>query len=119
MKFILDANIPYSSLEIFEGFGLKAVHVADIGLKKTTDVEILSYAARRNLIIVTRDLDFGTLAIHEGRAAYGIIILRLPFSFAARNINAALQSFLGTVEVKMLRGALVIVELGRYRIRKL
>lgn len=41
MKFILDANIPYSSLDIFKQLGIDAVHVSDIDLGGAEDEDIL------------------------------------------------------------------------------
>lgn len=119
MKFVLDANIPYSSLKVFEELNLEAVHVTDLGLGGASDAEILSYATKRSDIVVTKDKDFGTLVVFSKLPAYGIVILRLPFSFRADQINTSLRSFLKTVELKKLQKSITILELGRYRIRKL
>lgn len=119
MKFLLDANIPYSSLKVFEALDLEAVHVYDINLGSAEDSVIMKYAAKNELVIVTRDLDFGALAVHTKVPAYGILSLRLPFSFTAKQINSILKSFLSNVELDKLKRAVVVVELGRYRIRKL
>lgn len=119
MKFVLDANIPYSSLRVFEELNLEAIHVTDIGLGGASDAEILSYATKKSGIVVTKDKDFGTLVVFSKLPAYGIVILRLPFSFKADQINIALKNFLKTVDLKKLHKSITIVELGRYRIRKL
>jgi predicted nuclease of predicted toxin-antitoxin system len=119
MKFILDANLPYSSLEIFKELNLKAVHVTDIGLGGASDEEILSYATKGKGIVITKDLGFGSLIVVSKLPAYGIVILRLPFSFRADQIKSALKNFLKTVEIKKLHKSITIVELGKYRIRKI
>jgi len=67
---------------------------------------------------VTRDLDFGNILIYPLKSHRGIIILRLPFYFTANQINSILKEFLSSVNIKELEGAVTIVELGRYRIRK-
>ena len=119
MKFILDANIPRSSLEVFKELGLNAVHVTDVNLGGAADEDIIAYANKSRSIIVTRDLDFGALAILSKAAVYGMVILRLPYSSIASSVNSALKVFLSTVKISKLAHSLVIVELGRYRIRKL
>lgn len=63
MNFVLNANVPYSSLEIFKELDLKAVHVREIGLGSAEDEEIPSYAKRKRAIVVIRDLNFGTLVV--------------------------------------------------------
>ena len=119
MRFLLDANIPRSSLEIFKELGLKSTHVTDVNLGGATDEEILAYANKHKSVVVTRDIGFGTLAVFSKVPAYGIIVLRLPYSFNAISIKAALKTFLTTIKVNKLAHSLVMVELDRYRIRKL
>jgi predicted nuclease of predicted toxin-antitoxin system len=119
MRFLLDANIPRSSLEIFEALDQKAVHVTEIGLGAATDEEIAIHAIENKSIIVTKDLDFGTLAVLYKMPVYGIVILRLPFTATAPMIKESLRSFLSAVNLKTLVHSLVIVEPTRYRIRKL
>lgn len=119
MRFLLDANLPYSSLAVFKDLGLDAQHVSDLGLKAADDERIMAHAAKTRQIVVTRDLDFGTLAVHLNAPTEGVVILRLPFSFTAREISAALKAFLSAVDTRRLKNSIAIVEVGRYRIRKL
>ncbi len=46
MKFFLDANIPYSALEIFEELNLESIHARDAGLSRADDIEIMNYATK-------------------------------------------------------------------------
>jgi predicted nuclease of predicted toxin-antitoxin system len=119
MRFLLDANVPYSSLKIFEELNLKVIHVTDVGLSGASDTEILYYAVKRRSIIITKDLDFGTLTVFSKLPTYGVVILRLPFSFRAEEINATLKNFLETVDIKKLHKSITVLELGKYRIRKI
>jgi predicted nuclease of predicted toxin-antitoxin system len=119
MKFLLDANIPYSALEIFKKLRIKAMHVNDVGLSASTDDQIVVYALKAKCIIVTRDLDFGTLVVFSKMATYGVVTLRLPFSFNAVQIKSKLSEFLNSVDLKKLRGSVTTVELSTYRVRKL
>ncbi len=119
MKFLLDANIPRSSLEIFKALSIKATHVSDVGLQVATDQEVAAYAKKQKSIIVTRDLGFGTYAALSKNTVYGIVVLKLPFYFTAEGIKAVLRAFLITAKLETLPNSLVIVELGRYRIRRL
>ncbi len=73
MKFLLDANMPYSSIETFKAFAHEAIHAGDIGLGSAHDEIIMEYAARRKMILVTKDLGFGTLAVYLHIRTYGAI----------------------------------------------
>jgi predicted nuclease of predicted toxin-antitoxin system len=119
MKFLLDANIPYSSSGVFKSLGHEAIHVSDVGLARSSDEQIIRYAKRTQSIIVTRDMDFGALVVYHKMSAYGIVILKLPFTSTASSINVSLKVFLETVDPSNLTQSLVVVEGDRYRIRKL
>lgn len=119
MRFLLDANIPHSALEIFAEFMQKAYHVNDLGLGTATDEQVISYARKSRCILITRDLDFGTLAVFSRVPTYGIVTLRLPFSFNADRIKSKLREFLRSVDMKRLRNSITVVELDSYRVRKL
>lgn len=76
-------------MEIFEALNQEAKHVAEIGLLvHATDEEIVRYARRHRQVVVTRDMDFGTLAVYHGVPVYGIVILSLPFTATAAMTGA-------------------------------
>ena len=100
MKFFLDANIPYSALNIFKEFDLQAEHAKDIGLSKASDKEIIRYAIKTNSILVTKDLDFANILFYPPKSHHGIVVLRLPFYFKAYQFVNAIKEFLGLVNAK-------------------
>lgn len=116
MKFILDANMPYSAKTVFHKSD-SVVHVRDAGLADASDNDIIRWAVAYDAIIVTRDLDFANIVAHPIASHAGAIILRVPPHFTAVEIKKVLASFLTVVEKKKLRHAVVIVEPGKYRIR--
>ena|SRR3989344_8943942 len=117
MKFILDANIPYSTKQIFPKSD-KVFHVRDIGLAEANDYEIIKRALKEGAVLVTRDLDFANIILYPVDTHCGVIAIRVPSYFTAPEINKVLKSFFATVDKKTLAGALTIVEPGQYRIRK-
>jgi predicted nuclease of predicted toxin-antitoxin system len=117
MRFFLDANMPYSSKDVFKNFGL-VNHAGDIGLARATDREIIEYATERKAILVTKDLEFANVLIYPINSHSGVVVLKLPFYFTAKQINNALKEFLSPLDVKELENAVTIVELGRYRMRR-
>ena len=119
MKFLLDMNMPYSSLDVFRELRIEAVHVRDVGLNVATDERILAYAFKTKSILMTRDLDFGTLVVVSKSPTYGVVTLRLPFYFNALQIKSKLREFLKSVDLKKLQKSVTTVELFNYRIRKL
>jgi len=116
MKFLIDADSPHSLKEIFSKHGHDAVHAAD-ELGSVTDDEIFEYANKNHCIIVTRDKGFAqTLMENKG---LGLILIRLPYYFTVDKINKVFDALLKEIDAKELIGAITVVELGRYRIKKL
>jgi predicted nuclease of predicted toxin-antitoxin system len=116
-KFLLDADMPRSSAEVFRSFGFDVEDVRDIGLCSARDKEIIEYALSNGRIIVTRDTDFGAILRYPDHP--GSIILRLPSIYMTVEINRRLEEFLGSVTEDEITNAIVVVELARYRRRSL
>lgn len=49
----------------------------------------------------------------------GAIIIRLPYTFTVKEINEKLREFLNSVSEDEIENAIIIVELSRYRRRRL
>jgi predicted nuclease of predicted toxin-antitoxin system len=117
MKFLLDANIPYSAIEIFPS-RFKVLHVRDIGLAAASDREIASWSKKNNAVIITRDLDFANKIIFPPGKHCGIVVIRVPYFYTAKDIKRVLQAFMLAVDEKEISKSLIIVQEGRHRIRK-
>ncbi|MBI2045697.1 DUF5615 family PIN-like protein [Candidatus Pacearchaeota archaeon] len=118
MRFFLDANMPYSSLEVFKQLNLRASHARLVGLGKVNDDEIMKYAINNGSILVTKDIEFGNIIRFPVKLHEGVMVLRLPSFFTAYQINDVLKDFLKSVDIKLLDKTIAIIKLGRYRIRK-
>ncbi len=116
MKFLLDANLPFSAKETFDARH-EVVHVRDIGLERAPDHEILTWAKRHNAVIVSRDLDFANTQRVPPAEHCGLVVLRVPTSYSANEIKRVLGAFLKEIDTSQLPHSLVIIEEGRYRIR--
>ena len=117
MKFFLDANLPYSSKEVFNKFG-KTWHTRDVNLNKAPDEEIFNFAIEQKAILITRDLEFGNPYLYSWDDYQGLIIVRVPFYFTAKQINKVLEEFLSSTKIEDLKNSITVVEPGKIRIRK-
>ncbi len=116
MKFLIDADSPYSLIETFNKYGYKAVHVRNV-LGSADDNEIFEYAQKNSYVIVTRDLGFAEIFLK--RKGVGLILIRLPYYFTVYKINKVFDEFLKEANVKGMVNSIVVVELGRYKTKKL
>jgi len=116
-KFLLDADMPRSSVEAIRSLGFDVADVRDLGMRYAKDQEIIDFALKTGRVVITRDLDYGEILRYPQHP--GAIILRLPTGFVAREVNEALLDFLSSAINDVIQNAIIIVELGRYRRRSL
>ncbi len=117
MNFFIDANLPYSTKEIFEEFG-KCWHTREVGLQDASDEVILKFAKEKKAILATRDLEFGNPYLYPKGSHCGVLIIRVPFYFTARQINETLREAISKIEIGQLKNSVTVIEPGKIRIRK-
>lgn len=119
LKFLLNANISHETADFLNSLGYEAKTVAQFGLEKAEDTEIVKKAIKEKMIIVTLDLDFGEIFYFSTKEKIWIIVLKLRDQ-AVESVNKNLEWLLKTkiLEKKEFQNTLMIVEEGRIRIRR-
>ena len=119
MKFFLDKNIPKSIMIFLQEEAHEVENARIIFPQETSDNKIAEYARKNNAILITRDLDFGNPIIYPNEAHYGLIIIRYPYYFIASQITSNFKQFLKSINPKELKGHITILELNKYRIKRI
>jgi predicted nuclease of predicted toxin-antitoxin system len=118
MRFLLDANLPRSAIDVVVKSGHEVEFAKDVGLGTAPDAQIASHARQNGMAIVTRDLDFSNVRQYPPEEYAGIVVLRLPDHFIAAEIVAVLTRFLAEPRfVGNLSGRIAIVDENRVRFR--
>lgn len=76
-RLLLDQGCPRSTALILNQEGWDVVHVAEVGMSRATDVEILDAARQQQRICVTLDADFHTHLAVTNAATPSVIRLRI------------------------------------------
>ncbi|HTV46921.1 MAG TPA: DUF5615 family PIN-like protein [Phycisphaerae bacterium] len=118
MKLIVDMNLSPFWVPLLRNAGYEAEHWSKLGPANATDIQIMTYAAKHNFVVLTYDLDFGAILAATGGAKPSVIQIRAP-DVAPEVIGKQLIASLKQVELELQAGALVTVEPDRHRLRLL
>jgi predicted nuclease of predicted toxin-antitoxin system len=111
-------NLSPRWVEFLRDAGLSAVHWATLGAANARDADIMAFAAERDYIVLTHDLDFSAiLAATQGEKPSVVQIRSDDISpdAAGRQVAVALRQ----VEEELTTGALLTIDLNRARLRLL
>jgi predicted nuclease of predicted toxin-antitoxin system len=98
--------------------GHDAIHLGQQGLGRLSDEQIFAKAMAEGRIIVTADLDFGAILARTGIASVSVIVLRIAHPRADRVVTLVRRA-LADAATELVRGAVVLIEETRLRIRHL
>ncbi|HYT65486.1 MAG TPA: DUF5615 family PIN-like protein [Vicinamibacterales bacterium] len=118
MKLVVDMNLSPSWVGRLAQHGFEAVHWSTVGAATAPDTEILAYAHRHNLVLITNDLDFSAILAASAGASPSVVQIRTQdlLSDAAVSIVAkALEAHREDIK----RGALLSIDEGGTRVRML
>ncbi|MFA0730868.1 MAG: hypothetical protein LKKZDAJK_001398 [Candidatus Fervidibacter sp.] len=118
VRFVVDESMPRSTALELRRLGYWAEDVRDVGLRGADDERVFQYAQAQQATLVTAGLDFADIRRFPTGTHHGIIVVRVPDVLPTWVVNAELISALQQLRGQSLRGALVIVELGRLRVRR-
>ena len=119
MRFLCDMGVSRQVAQWLRDQGHESVHLGEVGLARLPNGGILfGKAIAESRIVLTFDLDFGEIvALSSGHAA-SVVVSRLRNTCAAHVIER-LSATLEAAGDALARGAIVVVEESRSRIRDL
>jgi len=118
MNFFSDHDVYGQTVKFLLAHGHAVTRAQDVWLADADDLQILRYATDHNLILLTRDSDFGTLVFQHQEYSRGVIYLRIhPITLSAVH-QQLLRALTEMTEAELYR-SFITVEANRYRLRKL
>ena len=118
MRFLVDEDLPRSTIILLRRYGHEAVDVRDVGLGGAKDYQIINYAQSKGLCLLTGDFDFSDIRNYPPNKYNGLVILEIPKDATASFILGLIEAFIQQKDIlSHLSGKLAIVEPGRVRLR--
>lgn len=118
MRFLVDMNLPPGIASWLRQEGHDAAHALDLGYAELADRDIFGRAGADTRIVITLDLDFGEIAVGASISRTGVILLRLR-RVHQQYIRERCGTAIAQAGEALERGAVVIVEDSRLRIRSM
>jgi predicted nuclease of predicted toxin-antitoxin system len=118
MKLLLDQGLPRTAASVLRNAGFDAVHTGEIGMARAEDAAILEEARRSGRVVVTLDADFHALMALSGDASPSVIRIRIE-RLRGQQVADLVQDVLSQCGKQLEAGALVSVQQGRLRLRRL
>jgi predicted nuclease of predicted toxin-antitoxin system len=116
MRFLADQDVYAVTIQFLRGLGHDVATAAGWGMSQSADAVLLEAARADQRVFVTRDRDFGGLVFVQALHA-GVLYLRALLS-TLQAIHTELARVLELYTEDELKGAFVVVEPGRHRVRK-
>lgn len=118
MRLLLDQGLPRSAASLLTKVGIDTLHVGEIGYSAAEDADILRYARAKDRVVVTLDADFHSLLAHSGARTPSVIRIRIE-GLRAEPLSNLLQTVCDQARDDLESGAVVTVQPGRIRVRRL
>ena len=115
ISILTDENISPKVVTYLRELGCDVLDVKEQQWYGTTDDVLLDIAYQQQRVILTHDSDFGTLAVNEGKAYFGILYLRLR-NLKSLNVIRVCRSLFGK-DLDFSPGTIFVIEETRIRIR--
>jgi predicted nuclease of predicted toxin-antitoxin system len=118
VKFVVDMNLSPKWVARLRASDHEAIHWSAVGTASAGDSEIAAWARAKGHIVLTADLDFGSILAVSGSNGPSVVLLRSPILRPAIIGDAVIQA-IATASRDLLAGALMIFDGTRSRLRML
>jgi predicted nuclease of predicted toxin-antitoxin system len=117
-RLLLDQSLPRSTATLLNQAGWDVIHVAEIGMSRSDDLDILQRARVESRVCVALDADFHALIATSGERSPSVIRIRKE-GLNATALATLLQTIWPRIEDALDSGALVTVTEHSVRVRHL
>jgi predicted nuclease of predicted toxin-antitoxin system len=116
MKILIDMNLSPLWADFLNDNGYEAAHWSSIGHVAAADEQIFEFAIEYNWVILTSDLDFGTILAFTNEEKPSVFQVRtdnsMPYEIGLKVLHCLSQ-----FETEILNGCLITLDDIKFRVR--
>ena len=116
--FVIDEDMPRSTGPALAARGYLVKDIRDFGLRGADDEIVFRFAQEHRAVLLTGDLGFSNPIRFPLGGHCGIVIARFPNEISTVEVNRQLLDQLTTLTDGEYSGHVIVVEVGRVRIRR-
>jgi predicted nuclease of predicted toxin-antitoxin system len=118
MRFLIDMNLSPKWVDVLAQAGIEATHWSVVGPAFASDPEIMAYAKQHDFVVLTNDLDFGSILAATNGGGPSVVQLRTDDCRVETIGELVIRSILQTKD-ELAAGVLVTVDTAKLRITSL
>jgi predicted nuclease of predicted toxin-antitoxin system len=118
MKILLDMNLSPAWIPLLEAEGYEAKHWSNIGSLSAPDTEIMRWARNNGYVVLTHDLDYGSILFSTQAVSPSVIQLRSE-DVRPHSVGKIVLHALRNTEKEIEQGALLTIDPRKNRVRLL
>jgi predicted nuclease of predicted toxin-antitoxin system len=118
MKILLDVNMSIEWQAVLQEHGFIALHWRNVGNPRASDLEIMAWARQEGSMVMTQDLDFGTILALTQHTSPSVFTLRMNNALPRQAAPLVLNTLLEYAPL-LEAGALIMLDEHKARVRVL
>ncbi|MDZ4813656.1 MAG: DUF5615 family PIN-like protein [Pseudomonadota bacterium] len=118
MKLLVDMNLSPRWVALLADQGIDAVHWSLLGAHNAPDAELMNFAAANDDVVLTHDLDFGSILATTHGQKPSVVQIRVD-NVSPDQIGSQVCIALRQMATELEAGALITVDPNRTRLRVL
>jgi predicted nuclease of predicted toxin-antitoxin system len=118
VKFLVDMPLSPSLARWLVDQGHNAVHASDVGLERSSDMEIIAHARADGRTAITADLDYPRLLAISGTTQPALIVFR-GGTWSDSGVLRRMSDLLGSLTEPDIEQSVLVIEQTRLRRRRL
>lgn len=116
MKILVDMNLSPEWVKVFTDKGIAAVHWSTIGAVNATDKDLMTWAKNCGYIVLTHDLDFGSILAATKADSPSVIQLRFQ-NISPEKSKELVLHLITLYSSELDSGVLISIDMDRARLR--